>query len=65
MDKIAERLDSDGVKPRSGRKWHTTTVYRILKVAGPFRGELRGPSELVWVAKTLALLLRSSCISLV
>jgi DNA invertase Pin-like site-specific DNA recombinase len=34
VDKIAETLNSEGLKPRSAKaRWHQTSVYRILKVA--------------------------------
>ena len=34
VDKIAATLNAEGVKPRSGERWHANTVYRILRVAG-------------------------------
>ena len=33
VDTIAETLNAEGVKPRTGAQWHSNTVYRILKVA--------------------------------
>jgi len=30
LDKIAERLNRAGIKPRSGARWHATTVNRVL-----------------------------------
>lgn len=33
VDKIAAALNANGVKPRAGRQWHPTSVYRILKAA--------------------------------
>ena len=31
VDKIANQLNSEGVKPRAGVRWHQTSVYRTLK----------------------------------
>jgi DNA invertase Pin-like site-specific DNA recombinase len=33
VDKIAEKLNSDGIRPRAGAKWYATSVYRVLKAA--------------------------------
>lgn len=33
VDKIAESLNSEGIKPRAGQKWYSTSVYRVLKAA--------------------------------
>jgi DNA invertase Pin-like site-specific DNA recombinase len=33
VDKIAATLNTEGVKPRSGQCWYTTSVYRILRAA--------------------------------
>ena len=34
VDKIADTLNFQAVKPRKGERWHATSVYRILKTAG-------------------------------
>jgi DNA invertase Pin-like site-specific DNA recombinase len=34
LDKIAETLNRDAVKPRAGSKWYPTTISRILNAAG-------------------------------
>ena len=34
VDKIAERLNAEGIKPRSGVRWYPTSVYRVLKASG-------------------------------
>jgi DNA invertase Pin-like site-specific DNA recombinase len=34
VDKIAEALNKSGEKPRSGRQWYATSIYRILKATG-------------------------------
>jgi len=34
VDKVAGALNSEGLKPRAGRIWYATSVYRVLKVAG-------------------------------
>jgi DNA invertase Pin-like site-specific DNA recombinase len=33
VDKIAERLNTDGIPSRAGKNWHGATVNRILKAA--------------------------------
>lgn len=33
VDKIAETLNAEGVKPRAGQCWYATSVYRILKAS--------------------------------
>ena len=40
--KIAEKLNADGIKPRSGAKWHPTQVQRIVKRAQPKPKSRRG-----------------------
>jgi DNA invertase Pin-like site-specific DNA recombinase len=34
VDAIASKLNVEEVKPRAGKKWYATSVYRILKGAG-------------------------------
>jgi DNA invertase Pin-like site-specific DNA recombinase len=34
VDKIADRLNLEGVRPRAGKQWYATSVYRVLKTAG-------------------------------
>jgi DNA invertase Pin-like site-specific DNA recombinase len=34
VDKIADTLNSEGIKPRAGQSWYSTSVYRVLKTAG-------------------------------
>ncbi len=31
VDTIAETLNAEGIKPRSGQRWYATSVYRVLK----------------------------------
>jgi DNA invertase Pin-like site-specific DNA recombinase len=31
VDRIAELLNTEGAKPRAGRQWYATSVYRVLK----------------------------------
>jgi DNA invertase Pin-like site-specific DNA recombinase len=33
VDRIAETLNVEGIKPRAGQKWYATSVYRVLKAA--------------------------------
>jgi DNA invertase Pin-like site-specific DNA recombinase len=33
VDKIAELLNAEGVKPRAGLRWYATSVYRVLKAS--------------------------------
>ena len=33
VDTIAETLNTEGIKPRSGQQWYATSVYRVLKSA--------------------------------
>jgi DNA invertase Pin-like site-specific DNA recombinase len=33
VDKIAEQLNSEGIKPRAGVRWHATSVRRVLLAA--------------------------------
>jgi DNA invertase Pin-like site-specific DNA recombinase len=33
VDKIAEVLNAEGVKPSAGVRWYPTSVYRVLKAA--------------------------------
>lgn len=33
VDKIAETLNTEAIKPRSGQQWYATSVYRALKCA--------------------------------
>lgn len=33
VDKIAETLNTEALKPRAGQRWYATSVYRILKSA--------------------------------
>jgi DNA invertase Pin-like site-specific DNA recombinase len=34
VDKIAEALNAEGLKPRAGVRWYATSVYRVLKASG-------------------------------
>jgi DNA invertase Pin-like site-specific DNA recombinase len=34
VDKVAEVLNSEGIRPRAGQIWYSTSVYRVLKAAG-------------------------------
>jgi len=34
VDKIADVINSEGIKPRAGIRWYATSVYRILKASG-------------------------------
>jgi DNA invertase Pin-like site-specific DNA recombinase len=34
VNKIAATLNSEGLRPRAGQKWYSTSVYRVLKAAG-------------------------------
>jgi DNA invertase Pin-like site-specific DNA recombinase len=34
VDKVAETLNSQGIKPRAGQMWYSTSVYRVLKATG-------------------------------
>jgi DNA invertase Pin-like site-specific DNA recombinase len=34
VDKIADKLNADGVRPRAGLRWYPTSVYRVLKASG-------------------------------
>lgn len=33
VDKIADALNTGGVKPRAGQRWYATSVYRVLRTA--------------------------------
>ena len=33
VDKIAEQLNAEGIKPRAGVRWHATSVRRVLLAA--------------------------------
>jgi hypothetical protein len=33
VDKIAAILNLEGLKPRAGKVWYATSVYRVLKAA--------------------------------
>jgi hypothetical protein len=33
VDKTAEQLNSEGIKPRAGVRWHATSVRRVLLAA--------------------------------
>lgn len=34
VDKVAAELNSEGLRPRAGKVWYATSVYRVLKAAG-------------------------------
>jgi hypothetical protein len=34
VDKIATVLNLEEAKPRAGKKWYATSVYRVLKASG-------------------------------
>ena len=34
VDKIADALNTEGIRPRAGARWYSTSVYRVLKASG-------------------------------